>query len=124
PCWKALGSGQSIIQAVDDPQAPEWIKALRNQVEEIGIFPFGTEDLRGAGLIGVRERVISNGLDRHTSMPLPILGNWYFCYAINFCAIPLPPCPTASSSWTSWRTPETKHCGTSGFWGSDSGFGR
>ncbi|ACH83637.1 EAL domain-containing protein [Acidithiobacillus sp. 'AMD consortium'] len=56
PCWKALGSGQSIIQAVDDPQAPEWIKALRNQVEEIGIFPFGTEDLRGAGLIGVREK--------------------------------------------------------------------
>ncbi|WP_404813028.1 putative bifunctional diguanylate cyclase/phosphodiesterase, partial [Acidithiobacillus ferridurans] len=56
PCWKALGSGQSIIQAVDDPQAPEWIKALRNQVEEVGIFPFGTEDLRGVGLIGVREK--------------------------------------------------------------------
>ena len=56
PCWKALGSRQTIIQAVDDPQAPEWIKALRNQLEEIGIFPFGTEELRGVGLIGVREK--------------------------------------------------------------------
>ncbi|MHB1705202.1 MAG: EAL domain-containing protein [Acidithiobacillus sp.] len=55
-CWKALGSGQSIVQAVDDPQAPEWIKALRNQVEEVGIFPFGTEDLRGVSLIGSREK--------------------------------------------------------------------
>lgn len=56
PCWEALESGQAVIQSVDDPQAPEWIKALRNRIEEIGIFPFGAEDLRGVGLIGVREK--------------------------------------------------------------------
>lgn len=56
PCWQALESGQAVIQSVDDPQAPEWIKALRNRIEEIGIFPFGAEDLRGVGLIGVREK--------------------------------------------------------------------
>jgi diguanylate cyclase (GGDEF)-like protein len=56
PCWEALESGQTVIQSVDDPQAPEWIKALRNRVEEICIFPFGAEDLRGVGLIGVREK--------------------------------------------------------------------
>jgi len=56
PCWQALESGQTVIQSVDDPQAPEWIQALRNRIEEIGIFPFGAEDLRGVGLIGVREK--------------------------------------------------------------------
>ncbi len=56
PCWEALESGQAVIQSVDDPQAPEWIKALRNRIEEIGIFPFGAEDLRGVGLIGVRQK--------------------------------------------------------------------
>lgn len=56
PCWEALESGHTVIQSVDDPQAPEWIKALRNRIEEIGIFPFGAEDLRGVGLIGVREK--------------------------------------------------------------------
>jgi diguanylate cyclase (GGDEF)-like protein len=56
PCWQALESGQAVIQSVDDPQAPEWIQALRNRIEEIGIFPFGAEDLRGVGLIGVREK--------------------------------------------------------------------
>ena len=56
PCWEALESGHAVIQSVDDPQAPEWIKALRNRVGEIGIFPFGAEDLRGVGLIGVREK--------------------------------------------------------------------
>jgi len=56
PCWEAMESGNAVIQSVDDPQAPEWIKALRNRIEEIGIFPFGAEDLRGVGLIGVREK--------------------------------------------------------------------
>ncbi|MGC8551164.1 MAG: protoglobin domain-containing protein, partial [Acidobacteriaceae bacterium] len=56
PCWQALESGQAVIQSVDDPQAPEWIQALRNRIGEIGIFPFGAEDLRGVGLIGVREK--------------------------------------------------------------------
>ncbi|MHB8249450.1 MAG: EAL domain-containing protein [Acidithiobacillus sp.] len=56
PCWEALESGQAVIQSVEDPRAPEWIKALDNRVEEIGIFPFGAEDLRGVGLIGVREK--------------------------------------------------------------------
>jgi len=55
PCWEALESGQPIIRATGDPQAPEWIKALRKQVGEIGFFPFGGGDLRGVGLIGVRE---------------------------------------------------------------------
>ena len=54
PCWQALESGQIVIQSVDDPQAPEWIQALRNRIEEICFFPFGAEDLRGVGLIGVR----------------------------------------------------------------------
>ena len=56
PCWEALESGHTVIQSVDDPQAPEWIKGLRNHIGEIGIFPFGAEDLRGVGLIGVREK--------------------------------------------------------------------
>ncbi|WP_241806874.1 putative bifunctional diguanylate cyclase/phosphodiesterase, partial [Acidithiobacillus caldus] len=56
PCWEALESGNAVIQSMDDPQAPEWIQALRDRVAEIGIFPFGAEDLRGAGLIGVREK--------------------------------------------------------------------
>jgi diguanylate cyclase (GGDEF)-like protein len=56
PCWEALESGQTIIQSVDDPQAPEWVKALRNHVEEIGFFPFGADNLRGVGLIGAREK--------------------------------------------------------------------
>ncbi|WP_241806785.1 putative bifunctional diguanylate cyclase/phosphodiesterase, partial [Acidithiobacillus caldus] len=56
PFWEALESGHAVIQSVDDPQAPEWVKALRDRVAEIGIFPFGAEDLRGAGLIGVREK--------------------------------------------------------------------
>ncbi|WP_348550714.1 EAL domain-containing protein [Acidithiobacillus sp.] len=56
PCWEALESGHTVIQSVDDPQAPEWIKALRNRIEEIGLFPFEAEDLRGVGLIGVREK--------------------------------------------------------------------
>ena len=56
PCWEALESGQMVIQSVEDPRAPEWIKCLDNRVEEIGIFPFGAEDLRGAILIGVREK--------------------------------------------------------------------
>jgi GGDEF domain-containing protein len=51
-----LESGHTVIQSVDDPQAPEWIKGLRNHIGEIGIFPFGAEDLRGVGLIGVREK--------------------------------------------------------------------
>ena len=56
PCWEALESGRTVIQSVDDPQAPKWIKGLRNRIEEIGIFPFGAEELRGVGLIGVREK--------------------------------------------------------------------
>ncbi len=56
PCWDALESGQVVIQSVEDPFAPEWIKALRNRVEEIGIFPFGAEDMRGVGLVGVRQK--------------------------------------------------------------------
>ncbi len=56
PCWEALESGQTVIQSVEDPCAPEWIKDLHSRVEEIGIFPFGAEDLRGAILIGVREK--------------------------------------------------------------------
>ncbi|WP_223306711.1 EAL domain-containing protein [Acidithiobacillus ferrivorans] len=56
PCWEALESGQAVIQSVEDPRAPEWIKALRNRVEELGIFPFGAQDLRGVVLIGVREK--------------------------------------------------------------------
>ncbi|MBU2858385.1 EAL domain-containing protein [Acidithiobacillus ferrooxidans] len=56
PCWEALKSGRLLIQSVDDPQAPEWTKALRNHMAEIGIFPFGTGNLRGVGLIGVREK--------------------------------------------------------------------
>ena len=56
PCWAALESGRTVIQSVEDPRAPEWIKDLHNRVEEIGIFPFGEGDLRGAILIGVREK--------------------------------------------------------------------
>ncbi|WCE93161.1 EAL domain-containing protein [Acidithiobacillus ferriphilus] len=56
PCWEALECGQTVIQSVEDPRAPEWIKDLHNRVEEIGIFPFGAEDLRGAILIGAREK--------------------------------------------------------------------
>ncbi len=56
PCWDALEREQAIIQSVDDPQAPEWIKDLHNRVEEIGLFPFGAEDLRGVCLIGVRKK--------------------------------------------------------------------
>ena len=56
PCWEALESGHTVIQSVDDPQAPEWVKALRNRIEEIGFFPFGSEALRGVGLIGVSEK--------------------------------------------------------------------
>ncbi len=56
PCWEALESGQTIIQSVEDPHAPGWIKALRNRVEEVGIFPFGSEDMRGVGFIGVRQK--------------------------------------------------------------------
>ncbi|UBU61497.1 EAL domain-containing protein [Acidithiobacillus ferrooxidans] len=56
PCWEALECGQTVIQSVEDPRAPEWIKDLHNRVEEIGIFPFGEGDLRGAILIGVREK--------------------------------------------------------------------
>ena len=56
PCWEALESRQTVIQSVEDPRAPEWIKDLHNRVEEIGIFPFGAGDLRGAILIGAREK--------------------------------------------------------------------
>ena len=56
PCWEALESGQAVIQSVEDPRAPEWIKDLHNRAEEIGMFPFGAEDLRGAILIGAREK--------------------------------------------------------------------
>ncbi|WP_308389851.1 EAL domain-containing protein [Acidithiobacillus sp. AMEEHan] len=56
PCWRALESGHVVIQPVEDPQAPEWIHSLRRSVEEIGFFPFGAEDLRGVGVIGVREK--------------------------------------------------------------------
>ena len=56
PCWEALESGRTVIQSVEDPRAPEWIKDLHNRVEEIGIFPFGAGDLRGAILIGAREK--------------------------------------------------------------------
>ena len=56
PCWEALECGRTVIQSVEDPCAPEWIKDLHSRVEEIGIFPFGAEDLRGAILIGVREK--------------------------------------------------------------------
>ncbi|OYV76638.1 MAG: diguanylate cyclase, partial [Acidithiobacillus ferrivorans] len=56
PCWEALECGRTVIQSVEDPRAPEWIKDLHNRVEEIGIFPFGAEDLRGAILIGAREK--------------------------------------------------------------------
>lgn len=56
PCWKALASGQIVIQPTDDPQAPEWIQSLRDRVEEIAFFPFGAEDLHGVGMIGVCEK--------------------------------------------------------------------
>ncbi len=56
PCWAALESGRTVIQSVEDPHAPEWIKCLHHRVEEIGIFPFGAEDPRGAVLIGAHEK--------------------------------------------------------------------
>ncbi len=56
PCWEALECGQTVIRSVEDPHAPEWIKNLHNRVKEVGIFPFGEEDLRGAILIGAREK--------------------------------------------------------------------
>jgi diguanylate cyclase (GGDEF)-like protein len=56
PCWEAWESGRTIIFPADDPQAPEWIRALRDRVGEIGCFPFRAEDLRGVGLIGVGEK--------------------------------------------------------------------
>ncbi|MHB8265484.1 MAG: EAL domain-containing protein [Acidithiobacillus ferrivorans] len=56
PCWAALESGRTVIQSVEDPHAPGWIKCLHHRVEEIGIFPFGAEDLRGAVLIGAHEK--------------------------------------------------------------------
>ncbi|MBU2768485.1 EAL domain-containing protein [Acidithiobacillus ferrivorans] len=56
PCWMALETGQAVIQAVADPSAPAWMQSLHNRVEEIGIFPFGAEDLRGAILIGAHEK--------------------------------------------------------------------
>ncbi|OCX72152.1 EAL domain-containing protein [Acidithiobacillus thiooxidans] len=56
PFWKVLNEGQPHIQSREDPLTPEWIKALPHQVKEIGMFPFGAEDLRGVGLIGVHEK--------------------------------------------------------------------
>ena len=56
PCWAALESGRTVIQSVEDPYAPEWIKCLHHRVKEIGMFPFGAEDLRGAVLIGAHEK--------------------------------------------------------------------
>ena len=56
PCWAALESGRTIIQSVEDPYAPEWVKCLHHRVKEIGMFPFGAEDLRGAVLIGAHEK--------------------------------------------------------------------
>lgn len=56
PCWEALESRKTVIQSVNDPQAPDWIKSLHNRIEEIGIFPFGADDLQGVGMIGVREK--------------------------------------------------------------------
>jgi len=55
PCWRALEMKQTVIQSVNDPRAPEWIRSLNSPIAELGCFPFGTEGLRGVGLIGVRE---------------------------------------------------------------------
>jgi len=54
-CWNSLTTGQAVVQSTTDHNAPQWMRALANRVGEIAIFPFGAEDLRGVGLIGVQQ---------------------------------------------------------------------
>ncbi len=56
PFWEAFHHNQIIIQATDDPDAPQWIQRLRPRVQELALTPFGTGELRGVGFVGARAK--------------------------------------------------------------------
>ncbi len=56
PCWEALQGRETVVQSVDDPTAPAWVQSLRGRAEEVGCFPFKTDDLQGLGVVAVRKR--------------------------------------------------------------------
>ncbi len=55
PCWSAIEQGKSVILAVNDPQAPPWLKQLGVDLAEIVCMPLGHGVLRAVGMIGSRE---------------------------------------------------------------------
>ncbi len=55
PFWAAVKRGESVVLAVDDPQAPAWLQQMRGELSEIACLPFGHGALRAVGLVGSRE---------------------------------------------------------------------
>ncbi|PKY09967.1 hypothetical protein B1757_11775 [Acidithiobacillus marinus] len=55
PCYQALNNNTTLTYALDNPDCPEWLQALRPQLAEIIIVPFGIEEQKALGVVGSSE---------------------------------------------------------------------
>lgn len=55
PCYQALNNNKPLTYALDNSDCPEWLQALRPQLAEIIIVPFGIEEQKALGVVGSSE---------------------------------------------------------------------